>query len=247
LDAHDDNVWALDVARDGASLVSGGMDGMVHIWNDNTQLLAAVSAEKMDEEALLAQRVNDSIRRRQWAPAADAALHLNIPRKMKGVIVEIITTTENADEELRNMITALSENSGYKEKLGRLLSYCRDWNAAGGVSSAAVASRVLQAIFSLWSPSRLCDEITADKRGLVEALVAHTDRHHTRVVSLIAKAHFVDYTLTAMRGLGEAPVNARLKKGIENRKRNVHSATDATGRDLLKRRKKGYAGEATAY
>jgi U3 small nucleolar RNA-associated protein 13 len=247
LDAHDDNVWALDVARDGASLVSGGMDGVVHIWNDNTQVLAAVSADKKDEEALLSQRVNDSIRRRQWAPAADAALHLNIPRKMKGVIVEIITTTENVDEELRNMITALSKNSGYQEKMGRLLSYCRDWNAAGGASSAAVAARVLQAIFSLWSPSRLCDEITVDKRGLVEALVAHTDRHHTRVASLIAKAHFVDYTLTAMRGLGDATVKSHFKKGTENRKRNVYSAASGTGGDALKRRKKGHAGEATAY
>jgi U3 small nucleolar RNA-associated protein 13 len=248
LDAHDDSIWALDTAGDGASLISGGMDGIIHVWNDSTQVLAAASAEKKDKEALLTQRVNDAVLRRKWAPAADAALQLDMPRKLKSVITEIINTTENAEEELRIMIRALSEKAGSKEKLGRLLSYCRDWNAAGGISSAAVAAYVLQAVFSLWPPSRLSDAVTADKRGLVEGLVAHTDRHHARVASLAARVHFLDYTLTTMRGLAETPTSDQAGRRSKTREgADTGSGHDTDRAGQLKRRKKGHAGEATAY
>jgi U3 small nucleolar RNA-associated protein 13 len=239
LDAHDDGIWALDVTEDGAALVTGGMDGAVHIWNDKTEQLAAEAAAKKDEKALLTQHVHDAVRRRKWAPAADAALGLDMPRKMRSVVTEIISTSGDADEELRSMLRSVSEKEGGKEKLGRLLSYCQDWNAAGGASNATIASYLLQAVFTLWSPAELCDEISADKRGLVEALVAHTERHHSRVAAMAAKLHFVDYTLTAMRGLHDEAELLRPEAEQTGAKRAMMDVERRKGNKDSRKRSKG--------
>lgn len=218
IDAHEDRIWALDTVEDGDVLISGGADGRVAIWRDTTAARAATAVKEREEEALMGQMVNDAARARKWATAARGALRLNMPRKLKSVVEHLVTTSDDADAELITMIRGLRDGvedkgNDRKEKLlSRLCMFCRDWNATGGSRSASVATRVLQAIFSLWTPEALCDELSADKRALVEALSAHTTRHLERVAGLSAKTSLLEHTLESMRALGVLPDTGKLAR-----------------------------------
>lgn len=255
IDAHEGNIWALDVVEDGTAVVSGGMDGVVEVWYDATSMRASEAANKKSMEAVLSQRVSDAALARKWAVAADTALRLNVPRKLKSVVSELISSTEMADDELVHMVrTVGTERSEHmssasapmvnltpaaaaSEKIGRLLGYCRDWGAMGGPSSAAIAVRVLRAVFRVWSPSELSDIVSLDRRGLVEALVAHTARHQARVADLGAQARYADYTLEAMRGLVSSIQTS--KPG----KRSIEAGSTSTKTpEKVKRLKRGYDG-----
>lgn len=228
IDAHKDSIWALDVVGDGDAVISGGMDGVVELWSDATQVRAEKAAERKRTEIALTQRIGDATRARKWATAADALLCLNMPRKLKAVFVQVITTTKEADDELAALVRAVGVDSEAcssvggstaSEKLGRLLGYCRDWGTVGGPSCASLAVHVLRAVFRLWSPDKLCEIVSADRRSLVEALAAHTARHQSRVSDLAARARFLDFTLEAMRGLpDQSQLHAsRLPSGSKKR------------------------------
>jgi WD40 repeat protein len=261
LDGHADAVWALDAAADGRGLATGGMDGVLCVWADATAARVAAGAARRDAEAALAQRVGDAARARRWAAAADAALRLHMPRRLKAVLTDLIGSTPDADAELERVARVVGKGSG-EDRLGRLLGYCRDWGAAGGPGSAAVAARVLGAIFRVYTVEQLCGEGEgAGRRALVEALVAHTGRHEARVAALAARVRMLDYVLEAMRGLapvaaggetGEA-VQEQAKSGTKSAKKRgkwlgeAEDVDDVVEAGKVKRRKRGHAGEATAY
>jgi WD40 repeat protein len=250
VDAHADAVWALDIANDGCAVVSGGMDGTVQVWCDGTELQASEAAARKDDEALVTQRIDDAARYHKWPVAVDSALHLNMPRKLKAVFAQLITTSDDVEGELAKVMAHVGSKSDASDKVGRLLLCVRDWNATGGASNAGVGVHVLQAVFRAWTPAALCDLIAADKRALVEALIAHTARHEARVAALVARAYFIDYSLEAMRALPElADERGGTTKGsldvVRARKRVVEANARHQSQDA-KRRKKGH-GDHTAY
>lgn len=278
MDGHSDAVWALDAAADGAGVVSGGMDGAVQVWADATAARAAAGAAARDAEAALAQRVNDAARARRWSAAADAALRLHMPRRLKAVLTELVTTVADADAELQRVVRAVAGRSGGKDdvRLERLLAYCRDWGATGGPASAALAARVLGAVFRARPVESLCGAgAGAGRRALVEALAAHGARHEARVAALGARARLLDYTLEAMRGLGEAEADAtspstKLVLGEGKKRKTTGRAKvvvnklgeggsggggasngvvpgDLTITQAVKRRKRGHTGASTEY
>lgn len=244
IDGHSDAVWALDAARDGAAIASGGMDGVLEVWCDATAVRAAAALARRDREAALTQRVDDAARARAWAVAASTALQLNMPRKLKAVILELITSTEDADAALAKMVKGIAEPS-----IARLLRYCRDWGAAGGPGSAELSSRVVGAVFATWPPADVCETIGGGGRALVEALVAHTARHESRVSAMGARVRFVDYTLEVMRALPDEKVTKPETKEtgtVTNTDLVLKRKYDVIKTGAPKPRKRG-RGQATEY
>lgn len=246
LDGHSDSVWALTAIDDGDCLLSGGMDGMIQIWSDETKLKAQETAVRKEHEIVLAQRVNDASRSRKWAEAAVIALEASMPRKLKETLSQVVISCENSEKELVRIVKEVHLAANSDEKMSRLLKYCRDWNSTGGTWSASLAVRVLQAVFTVLVPSELCSLVSGDKRNLVEALAAHTSRHHARVVDLDSRAYFLDYTLEAMRALPESTsCNAPAKSG-QSFAAQSESLTNDT-HPMTKRRKIGYEGHVSEY
>lgn len=244
IDGHSDAVWALDAARGGAAIASGGMDGVLEVWCDSTAFCAAAASARRDREASLTQRVDDAARARAWAVAASTALELNMPRKLKAVISELITSTEDADTALAEMVKGVAEPS-----IARLLRYCRDWGAAGGPGSAELSSRVVGAVFAIWPPAGFCETIGGGGRVLVEALVAHTARHESRVSEMSARVRFVDYTLEVMRALSDEKMSKPGMKetgSVHIKELSLKRKSDLFNTDAPKRRKRG-RGQAAEY
>lgn len=247
LDAHDDNVWALDSVDDGQTLVTGGMDGRIRVWSDVTKTRADEAAEQRDQDALLIQKVSDAVERGRWSLAVSSALSLDMPQKLRSIVERISTTQSAPDETLVEIVRSIATEEDFGPKLGRFLQYVRDWNAAGGTRNAGVAARCLSAVFQVLTPEGLCDAVPNDKRALVEALVAHTTRHQSRVADLSARARFLDYTLEAMKALPE--LRAGSHTGTAKRRAGEAAAVALSTKALpvVKRQKKGRQGAMSDY
>lgn len=271
VDAHEDRIWALSAVEDGNKLLTGAGDGTISEWNDNTKEKADEEARRKDEEALMAQMVENDIRGAQWAKAAKGALELGMPQKLKKVIEKLIGDAKDADKELTTLVRELAtDGQGEEEKndcgedcdekkddedekddsgdgkryknLTQLWTYCRDWNATGGPASAALAARTLHAMFRVWTPDQLSDMLTTDKRALVEALVAHSTRHYARVRQLGTKVLFMEHVLNQMKKLPMQVQQEGIKDKGRGKKRKERDTSGAA-----RRKKKGKPGAATDY
>lgn len=213
IEAHEDRVWALDVLEDGDCLISGGADGRAFTWKDTTAERALEAVKEREREAAIGQVVSDATRARNWNVAVRGALEIRMPNKLRSIFADMILSTQDVDRELVDLMKSLVE-TGW-ESIEQLFLACRDWNATGGSRNAAIASRVLQALFTAFGPDRLCDELNRDVRALVEALIAHCQRHHDRVSALGGRVALLEHTLDSMRALGTIEVaveDARTKR-----------------------------------
>lgn len=251
LDAHEDRAWALDSIDEGDALITGGADGLVQLWRDTSEEQALAAVEKKEEEALMEQAVHNAARAGRWSVAARGALKLGMTQKLRSVLKDLIQNAENPEEELMKMVRELSKASAKDEAkdqqgpwglITRLFLCCRDWNASGGAKNAAIASRVLKALFSVFTPEVLCDSlVSVDKRALVEAIDAHCTRHLERVSGLTAKVAILEHTLEKMRGLAEID-DVAVDKEMTNkaRKRSVPAtslAKETQGKSVKRKRK----------
>lgn len=258
VDAHEDRIWALTSLGDGQKLVSGSADGQLSHWEDKTLQKADEAAAAREQQALMAQKVDNDVIAKQWATAARGALELCMPQKLKTVIEKLIIYAENPDKELAAMVRGLIEEKDESEKeveienntrkdakkvedneqrgnkaVTQLCLYVRDWNSAGGPKSAALAARVLQAIFRVWNPDELSALLSTDKRSLVEALAAHVNRHHDRVSKLGTKLLFIEHILETMKALPDVPT-------VVKKRRKPDDVSSKNKK--VKRKKKGHEG-----
>jgi len=63
---HDDRVWALAVAEDGARVATGGGDGVVRVWRDATAEHRAGEAAAKAGEELMSARERPQGRGGEW-------------------------------------------------------------------------------------------------------------------------------------------------------------------------------------
>lgn len=249
-EAHDDRAWAVDVVNDGAVVVSGGADGLLQMWDDCTAGAVAEVAKEKQQEALMSQMVMNATRAKQWSVAARGALKLGMGQKVKGIFSELILTADKPEDEIMDVVKKLTDVGKKKgddetdkdfSDVAKLLLFCRDWNASGGATSAAVAAYVLQGVFSVFTPSALCDGIRTDVRSLVEGLHAHATRHLNRIAGLGMRVCVMEHTLDMMKALPD--VNDVSGCGKENdvvekkRKRNKKDK-DVSKKGVKRKRKR---------
>lgn len=209
-DAHDDRAWALDSIGDGDILVTGGADGRAQMWRDVTKEEAEAEQERKREEMVMEQQVQNAARANEWTTAVRGALQLGMTQKLRSVLMEMIEKTPDREERLIKIVKEIKENSaeedGKEESwklITRLMLCCRDWNAAGGPKNAGLAAYVLRALFSVFSPAVLMKNVTVDSRSLVDALLAHCNRHMERLNRLQAQMAIMEHILEKAEGLAD--------------------------------------------
>ncbi|CAN8070110.1 unnamed protein product [Agarophyton chilense] len=224
LDGHEDRIWALINVEDGEKLITGGADGLIQIWKDVTKETTDAEMKKKGEQELMKQAVLNAARARRWEVAASGALQLGMSQKLKSIFSELVTTVDDPDRELIKVVRALVKEKGESQwsLVRKLLLCCREWNASGGSKSAAVAAYVMKAVFSCWSCDVLCGAFGGEGRALMEALVAHVDRHEERISKVMTKLGLLEFTLNCMRGLPEGQTWSLLKgKSLDRGKKRA--------------------------
>ncbi|KAK1866068.1 hypothetical protein I4F81_008588 [Pyropia yezoensis] len=91
--------WALGTVADGAAVVSGGVDGALRVWADVSAAVAAAAAARADAVTSAVAGVEAAARRRQWGRAARGAVEVELPRKLKAVVLDLLAVCAAAGDE----------------------------------------------------------------------------------------------------------------------------------------------------
>lgn len=199
LDGHLDKVWALDVAPVGTTMITGGADSQLLVWNDTTAEAEDAKRAEREEAILMDQRLTNHLRHKEFSQALNIALSLDKPRLALKVLTAIIETDV---KEGRNPITSLREYipKWSMERLGQVLGYCREWNTRA--RNCDVAMLVIRAIVSVLPAEKL-----AGSDGVPEILAGVTpyaERHFERLDRLFSSSYLLDFALFSMGSLDDA-------------------------------------------
>jgi U3 small nucleolar RNA-associated protein 13 len=217
---HAGKVWALDVSRDGKTMVSGGSDSVLNVWADVTEAEALNAAKQEQEHAAKEQALLLAVRRSKYADAIKLAIDLQQPRRLRETIEGLMAhsarqraarrTSGEAEEDLATLSQVLRELTA--DKLAIVLRLAREWNT--NARHFAVAQRVLSALVRSLPFAELVR--TLNKSGsaeLVESLLAYSERHMQRIDRLVERSFVLDYVSRSMgavaaSGPGDAPLDS---------------------------------------
>jgi U3 small nucleolar RNA-associated protein 13 len=193
LDGHVDKVWALDTSPDGKSIVSGGADSKIVVWNDSTQQVLDIKRAEEAETILLDQKLANHLRHKEFGKALEIALQVDKPRQALKVMNSII---ENDLQKRQNGLTSLQKYAkGWTmERVTQVLKYCREWNTRA--RNSHIAMMVVKAIVTSIPAEKL-----ASTQGVPEILAGITpyaERHFDRIDRLYASSYLLDFLLGSM-------------------------------------------------
>ena len=196
MDGHSDKVWALDVASVGTTMISGGADSQLLVWNDTTTEAEDAKRAEKEEAILMDQRLANHLRHKEFSQALNIALNLDKPRLALKVLSSIIETDV---KEKRSPITSLQQYipKWSMERVAQVLGYCREWNTRA--RNCDVAMLVIRAIVSVLPADKL-----AGGDGVPEVLAGVTpyaERHFDRLDRLFASSYLLDFALHSMGNL----------------------------------------------
>ncbi|AET39213.1 U3 snoRNA-associated protein UTP13 Ecym_4134 [Eremothecium cymbalariae DBVPG len=198
LDAHDNRIWALEVADDGDRFVTADADGLFQFWKDNSEEEHEQDLEKKRLKVEQEQSLQNYLSKGDWVNAFLLAMTLDHPMRLYNVLKSSISgrdeTKESDDNhvfsaELDHIIGTLDD-----EQLLRLLKRCRDWNT--NAKTYTVAQLVIKCIMREHNIVQL-SEIPGVVQ-VIDALIPYTERHYSRVDSLVEQSYILDYALMEM-------------------------------------------------
>ena len=191
MDGHVNKVWALDL--DGSTLVSGGADSQIVVWEDTTQQVEDETRATEEKSILLEQRLANHLRYKEYDQALGLALELNKPRQVLKVLSSILE--QDVSKGLQNL---QGHVKGWDmDRTKQVLQYCRDWNTRSRNSHLAML--VVQAVVTTIPVSDL-----ASAEGIPEILagiVPYSERHFDRLDTLYGSTYLLDFTLYHMGAL----------------------------------------------
>jgi U3 small nucleolar RNA-associated protein 13 len=184
-DAHSDKIWAMCLSKDESVLLTGGADSLVNVWRDATDSQREEASEKAALHVLKEQKLKNLILRKKFTEAADMCIELDQPRRLLGVLYDMVRVDECLDEIVTNAPTV---------KLDKLFRYIREWNT--NARHAPVAHRLLQRILTKVSALELRD--IPDIQEIIRSMVLYAERHFVRLDRLLQKSFIIDHTLHNM-------------------------------------------------
>jgi U3 small nucleolar RNA-associated protein 13 len=200
LDGHTNKVWALDMSPDGQTVVSGGADSKLAVWQDNTQQVEDEERAVEAETVLLDQKLANHLRHKEYGKALEIALQVDKPSQVLKVITSII---ENEIQQGKgNGMTSLRSHAKRwdMERVAQVLKYCRNWNTRA--RNASIAMMMVKAIVTSIPVDQL-----ASAQGIPEILAGITpyaERHFDRLDRLHTSSYLLDFTLTSLGNLDPA-------------------------------------------
>jgi len=214
-DQHEGKIWSMALTPDEKRLVTGGSDGLLHIWQDVTQAEIDQTALEKSQRVAKEQTLVNALRKKNYKKAITLALELEQPRRLLNIFSDLLrphsvaskpsksskksknevleVNSDDEDEEVVKGEEIIIEvvKAMDKEKLAACLRYIRDWNT--NAKHSLLAQQVLGCIVRVYPPATL-KQLPGIKE-LLESLVSYTQRHVSRLDKLIQKSFLLDYTL----------------------------------------------------
>jgi len=194
LDAHEDKVWALDVAETadgGLEVWSGSADSMLVRWKDCTAAEQEEASAARDLHMQQEQEMQIAMYAREFHAALKLALKLRQPRALRTVL-ERLLPTPSGERQLRETLATLGADD-----LEHCLKCARDWNTTA--QHSLTAQRLLHVLLKVTPTTKL--RSASQLKSCLEALMPYTDRHFERLYRLQQGAHFLSYMLATMQSL----------------------------------------------
>lgn len=193
MDGHTNKVWALDISTDGKTLVSGGADSRLVVWEDTTQ--AEEEAKRVTEEQniMMEQKLANHLRHKEFEQALEIALELEKPMKALKVLNSIV---ENDVQKGQDGLETLQRHVANwpMDRTTQVIRYCRDWNTRA--RNSHIAMLVIKAIVTTIPAHKL-----AKADGVPELLAGvtpYSERHFSRLDNLLTGSYLLDFTLFSM-------------------------------------------------
>ncbi len=185
-------IWALDAARDGELLLSGGSDGALVMWKDETRESNLASIREKQRQTELKQQMDNLVLKGELVEALAMALQLD-HRAQSKKIVEMIRR-QSADP--RQALVGLVRDRLTDESLELLVKLCGEWNKTA--TNSSTAQFVMEAVFVALPADRLAKSPAV--RASVEAWIAFSQRHLQRITHLVSSSFVLDHCLELMGG-----------------------------------------------
>jgi U3 small nucleolar RNA-associated protein 13 len=192
-------IWALDVARDGELVVSGGSDGSLCVWKDATKESTISALKQRQHDAEMKQQLENLVRAGSLAEALTLALQLDHRVHCKNIVELMRRSQSDPREALATVVRSqLSEAS-----IDLLIKLCCEWNKNS--QHAMTAQAVMEAVLLALPADRLAK--SAAMRSSIEVWIAFSQRHLQRVTHLASSRFVIDHALEMMGGgpLVQAP------------------------------------------
>ncbi|TMW68602.1 hypothetical protein Poli38472_006070 [Pythium oligandrum] len=215
LDNHMDKIWALAVAKDSSEMVSGGADSTINLWRDFTEEEERSAQQEREEKLLKEQELFNCLRNDKLLEAVQIAFELGHPNRLLQILNDLLQGPRHQDfpmlpaaedqpaskpdfetfvpeEIFARVVTSLSV-----EQLKTLLDWIKDWNtnARHTPVTQVLLSTILREI-----PPQTLQKVDNVSRTL-EALIAYSERHFSRVDRMLQKSYLVDFNVVSMKNL----------------------------------------------
>ncbi|KCV71685.1 hypothetical protein H696_01109 [Fonticula alba] len=213
MDGHEDRVWALASAteEDGCQLVSGGADAVIQVWDDSTESERQSRREAEEQALMCEQELSNYLHVKDYPKAVNLCIRLGQPRRLYTILSDLangaaIAGAEDPKQAEADRLSITGSAAidrlfqSYRgERLAKLISYVREWNTQARFS--LIAQRVLNLILRAHSPRFFLDK-TKGYHGLsqdtIDALLAYSERHVSRIDRLLTRSFLVDFSLDSM-------------------------------------------------
>uniref|UniRef100_M1B0C4 WD40-repeat protein n=1 Tax=Solanum tuberosum TaxID=4113 RepID=M1B0C4_SOLTU len=178
--AHDKDINSLAVAPND-SLVCSDSDGFIKLWTvRNEECIATFDQHDDKEEGVLrVQELKNALIDADYTRAIQIAFELRRPHGLLDIFTEL-HRKRDAGDQIVKAVDALS-----KEELRLHLEYIREWNTKTVLSYSN--------FFLSCTPITKMIEIKGNE-GVLEGLIAYTQRHFNRLVGLERENHMLGYT-----------------------------------------------------
>ncbi len=187
-----DKIWALDVARDGELVVSGGSDGTLCLWRDATKESTIASLQQKQREAEQKQQLDNLVMKGSLAEALALALALDHRARSKQIVDQLRRSHADPREALVTVVRSqLSE-----ESLELLIKLCCEWNKNS--HHAMTAQAVMEAVLLAVPADQLVK--SGALRSALEGWLAFSQRHLQRITHLASAGFVIDHALELMGG-----------------------------------------------
>lgn len=202
MDAHYGKVWAMDNASEFKTIVSGCSDSHIIVWQDTTAEIEEAKQAEQEEIALLDQELTNHLRRKEYGQALEISLERDKPHhalKILNAIVEsAATSVKKQPSDLSFFLLEIQKHSylwkSSKDRLIRLLHYCRDWNTKA--RNCYIALLTLKAIVTSMPAQTLAT--TEGVAEILAGIIPYAERHFDRLDRLNESSFLVDFALSSM-------------------------------------------------
>ncbi|GMI15762.1 hypothetical protein TrLO_g10285 [Triparma laevis f. longispina] len=208
---HDGPVWGMCWV--GEDLITGGGDGKVIRWKDNSEETRVEMEKLKDEEDLKNQELMNCMYKGEYLNAVRIALKMDKPRTCLQALEKA-----QAGDELKNVIMSLTD-----DETKRALEYSREWNTRS--RNCLIGNLLFAHAVERYGVEGLVD-LGVEK--LIHAMIGYNERHLNRFDRLIEGGYIVEHVLEQMDimeedegegvyGMSETKVSKEVFEKVEGR------------------------------